>query len=101
MKDIINSNLRHSRIAKIKNTILDLGTKFARLQVQEIGEKCKEEQDLIIQTVNEMIKNGEIYAEYFTSSKAVVFNLQANIGEIDKLLDAYKDWEKKEIGKKI
>jgi len=47
-----------------------------------------------------MIKNKEIYAEYFTSSKSVAFNQQANIDEIDKLMEVYKEWEEKKVGKK-
>jgi len=30
----------------------------------------------------------------------MVFNLQANIEEIDKLMAAYKEWEEKKIAKK-
>ena len=47
-----------------------------------------------------MIKNKEIYAEYFKSTQSVVFDKQTNIDEIDKLMEAYKEWEEKEVGKK-
>jgi len=47
-----------------------------------------------------MIENREIYAQYFSSTKSVAFNLQANIDEIDKLMDTYKDWEEEKVGKK-
>lgn len=47
-----------------------------------------------------MTRNNEIYAEYFESSKAVVFNQQANIKEIDKLMEQYKQWEEEGISKK-
>jgi len=88
------------RIAKIKSSILDLGTKFVRLQIIEIAEECGIENDLIISTVKEMIDNKEIYAKYFESSKSVAFNQQANIDEIDKLMATYKEWEDKKVEKK-
>ena len=47
-----------------------------------------------------MIENKEIYAQYFSSTKSVAFNQQANIEEIDKLMATYKEWEEKEFEKK-
>ena len=47
-----------------------------------------------------MIKNEEIYAEFFKSSKSIVFNVHENTIKIDKLLDTYKEWEDGNIGKK-
>ncbi len=44
-----------------------------------------------------MIKNKEIYATYFESSKSVAFDQQANINEIDKLMSVYNEWEEKEF----
>ena len=88
-------------INNIKKTILDLGTKFGRLQIMEISEVCSiKEEELIIDTVKEMINNKEIYAQYFSSSKAVAFDQQANIEEIDRLMATYKKWEKEGISKK-
>ena len=85
----------------IKKTVLELGTKFARLQIAEISEECvvKDEQ-LIVDTVREMIDNKEIYAQYFSSTKSVAFNQQANVDEIDKLMATYKEWEEKKVEKK-
>jgi len=34
-----------------------------------------------------MIEDNEIYAKYFESSKSVAFDQQANIEEIDKLME--------------
>lgn len=85
---------------KVKKQILKLGTKFTRLQVKEIAEKCKVNHSMIIRIAKEMINNKEIYAEYFKSSKSVVFNQQANIDEIDKLMKIYKDWEEEKFEKK-
>jgi hypothetical protein len=72
---------------------LDLGTKFIRLDVREISEKCGADKDTIIKVIKQMIENNEIYAEYFKSTNTVAFNQQANINEIDILMKKYKDWE--------
>ena len=96
----VEKNLNICETHIIKKTVLNLGTKFGRLQVKEIAEECGVENDLIVATVKEMIENKEIYAKYFESSKSVAFNQQANIDEIDKLMSAYKDWEDKKLGKK-
>jgi len=96
----INILINQSKIAKIKNTILNLGVKFDRLHIAEIVEKCSESEGDIIDTALEMIKNKEIYAEYFKSTQSVVFDKQANIDEIDKLMEVYKEWEEKEVEKK-
>lgn len=92
---------RLNNITKIKKLILELGIKFTRLEIREIGEKSNiDDENMIIDVVKDMIKNKEIYAEYFKSSKAIAFNQQANIDEIDKLMATYKEWEEKEVGKK-
>lgn len=85
----------------IKRTVLDLSTKFTRIEIKEIREKCEVDyEDLIIKVIKEMIKNKEVYAEYFKSSNSISFNQQVNIAEIDKLLDQYRQWEEEGISKK-
>ncbi len=85
----------------IKMTVLDLGTKFTRLEIREIREKCKvDHEDLIIKIIKEMIKNNEIYAEYFKSSNSISFNQQANIDEIDDLMKKFEEWDKIDTTKK-
>lgn len=85
----------------IKQSVLDLGTKFTRLEVREISEKCEYyDSDSIIEVLNSMISNKEIYAEFFKSSKTVSFDQQANIDEIDELMAVFKDWEDDQITKK-
>ena len=82
---------------KIKKAVLDLGTKFTRLEIKEIKEKCNvESTDLIVDVIKKMIKDKMIYAEYFSSSSAIAFDQQANIEEIDNLLKKYEQWEKEE-----
>lgn len=92
--------ISQSKVAKIKKIVLDLGIKFGRLQVIEIAEEYGEKNDLIVATIKEMINHKEIYAQYFSSSKAIAFDQQANIAEIDKLIATYREWEGKEVGKK-
>jgi len=94
-------NLKICNEPIIKKSVLDLGTKFARLQIAEISEVCRvDDIQLIVNIVKNMIKNKEIYAQYFSSTKSVAFDQQANIDEIDKLMSTYKDWEDKKVGKK-
>ncbi|HEC38205.1 MAG TPA: hypothetical protein ENI29_08210 [bacterium] len=95
----IRRYINEVKVAIIKSTILALGTKFGRLEVKEVAEECGEDEELIVKTVKEMIEGNEIYAKYFDSSRAVAFNLQANIDEIDSLMDKYKQWEKEEKDK--
>ncbi|TFF95892.1 MAG: hypothetical protein EU547_07005 [Promethearchaeota archaeon] len=85
----------------IKKSILNLGTKYPRLEINEIAEKTNEYPELIIQIVKEMINSGEIYAEYFHKTKSVAFNQQANINEIDNLMKIYKEWESNNLDKKM
>ena len=82
---------------KIKKAVLDLGTKFTKLEIKEIKEKCNvESTDLIVDVIKKMIKDKMIYAEYFSSSSAIAFDQRTNIEEIDNLLKKYEQWEKEE-----
>ena len=93
--------LKIEKIDRVKKAVLDLGLKFARLQIAEISEVCSvDDIQLIVDIVKDMIDNKEIYAQYFSSTKSVAFDQQANIDEIDKLMSTYKDWEDKKVGKK-
>ncbi len=84
----------------IKRTILDLGTKFIRLQIAEIAESCKvPDEALIINTVEDMIAKHQIDAQYFTSTRAVAFNQQANLASRDafvaELEAEFANWSNK------
>lgn len=89
----VNKNL-------IKKTVLELGIEYANLEVREISEACNVNKMAIIDTIQEMIENNEIHAEYFKSSKTVAFNKQANIEEIDNLMALYQGWDE-DKGSKI
>ena len=87
-----NLNLCNSRI--IKKIVINLGMKFTRLEIIEIIEKTGiDDEELIINTITEMIENNEIYADYFSSTKVVAFNQQAIVKDIDSLMNTYKQWE--------
>lgn len=48
-----------------------------------------------------MIKNKEIYAEYFKSSNSISFNQLANIDEIDDWMKKYEEWDNKMYSRAI
>jgi hypothetical protein len=99
--DWTEKNLKLCNAHIIKKAVLELGIKFARLQIAEISEVCGvDDVQLIVDIVEGMIENKEIYAQYFSSTKSVAFDQQANIDEIDKLMSTYKDWEDEKVGKK-
>ncbi|MFX1447216.1 MAG: hypothetical protein ACFFCG_03685 [Promethearchaeota archaeon] len=86
-------DLTFEEMFEIKKVVLDLGTKFTRLEVREISETCGYDSDSIIGVLNSMIMNKEIYADFFKSTNTVSFDQQANIDEIDELMAVFKDWE--------
>ncbi len=95
-------NLRLKLNDKIKDTILDLGTKYSKLQITEIIIESEiRDEDLIISTIEGMIHKKEIYGEYDSSSKEIIFNQQKNVEEIDKLMAIHKEWEEQNIGKVV
>ena len=80
--------------AKIKKVILNLGTRFTRLEIGDISEKSNLNVKKVEEIIIEMIENKEIYAAYQENTKIVRFNQEANLEEIDKLLHTYENWEK-------
>jgi len=88
------------KINKIKKHILEMSTRFTRVELAEIIELTEvKDKNIISQTIMNMINNKEVYAQYFSSSKAIVFDQQANINEIDNLMKIYQKWEAESIGK--
>ena len=96
----IREYLKPLQIPKIKNSVKELASKHTRLQVMDIIDKCGEEEELIISTIQDMIKNREISAEYFETSKAVAFIPQIDVEDIDRLMKTFDNWEKEGKGKK-
>jgi hypothetical protein len=81
-----------------------MGTKYARLEIKHIAEYCKiPNKALITMIVQEMITHHEIYAQYFTKSKAVVFDQLKNTADMDKFLNQldnqFQEWNENGIKK--
>ena len=61
-------------IKKIKYTIFNYGSKLTRLELMDISEKSGiQDENLIEKIILDMINNRELNAEYFSSSKSIVF----------------------------
>ncbi len=96
------NNLYLEMISKIKKTVLDLGTKFHRLEIADISDKSGiEDEELIISVFQDMIQQKEIFGDYFASSKAIAFEQQRNIDQIDELIQTYNKWKEINIGKGV
>ncbi|TFF88966.1 MAG: hypothetical protein EU550_00225 [Promethearchaeota archaeon] len=97
IEDLIN----FCEILEIKDFLLDKGTNYNIIKIGDIMEKTRvNEKELIVSTINSMIENEEIYAEYFKSTETLKFDKNTNIKEIDKLMEVYKKWETEGIGKR-
>jgi len=93
------NNLYLEMINKVKKTVLDLGTKFPRLEIIDISDKSGiEDEELIISVFQDMIHHNEIFGDYFASSKAIAFEQQRNIDQIDELIQTYNKWKEINIG---
>jgi parallel beta-helix repeat protein len=99
LKDI--SKMEQESIFKIKKSILIFGKRGGRLELDNITEETGENKNIIIPVIKNMIQENEIDAEYFKSSKSIVFNRQTIGNEIDKLVEEYQKWEEEKKGKKI
>lgn len=89
---IIINKLRFTKEERIVIlTILANATKFARLEIREISEKSKIDQDSVIKIIIKFLGKNEIDAEYFRHSRSIAFNQQANILIIDGLYSKYRE----------
>ncbi|MFX1572303.1 MAG: TIR domain-containing protein [Promethearchaeota archaeon] len=67
-------SLETDTVNRIKNTILNYATKLTRLELVDISEKSGiKDENLIENVILGMIRNKEINAEYFSSSKSIAF----------------------------
>ena len=74
---------------RIKQTILLLATKFTRLQLQDISEKSSiEDEGLIENVIQDMLKNKEIRGEYFSGSKSLALEVVSPV-PVDKKVGQY------------
>ena len=99
--DLKTEKYKKETSAKIRTKVLELGKEADRILISDIIKATDvNDEILIIQVINDMIKKEEIFAEFFTSSKSILFNVEGKTVKIDKLLDTYKEWEKGKLGKK-
>ncbi len=93
----------------IKTTTLEMSTKFDRIQIQEIGEKCGVPDDiLIISIIKKMIQTKQLMGEFFTSTNSILFDKQSNITQMNSFLEnlekEFQEWDSYEqngTGKEI
>ncbi len=70
-------SLETDTVNRIKNTILNYAMKLTRLELVDISEKSGiKDENLIENVILGMIRNKEINAEYFSSSKSIAFYKQ-------------------------
>lgn len=66
-------NPNNEEINNIKKIVIDMSNKFTITTIKEVSERSKSDNDIIKKTVNNMISNGEINADFFRRSKTVAF----------------------------
>ena len=67
-------------INRIKQTIINLSTKFSRLQLSDISDKSGVKDAILIEKIiQEMLIKKEIHGEYFASSKALALEVTTPI----------------------
>jgi len=78
----------------VKRVVLNLATKFARLEIIDISEKIGiSDINFIIEVLQEMFRNNEIKGEYFSKSKTIAFDRQSNIEQLEQFIKIYREWE--------
>ncbi len=88
----INRFIEKSEIQEKKKILMEIGTKFKRLRIDELSEQSGiKDKEFLIEMILSMIDKLELYAEYIPRRKLVLFNIMANINEKKKLSDAIKD----------
>ena len=66
-------NPNNKEINNIKKIVIDISDKFTITTIKDVSERSKSDNDLIKKTVNNMISNGEINADFFRRSKTIAF----------------------------
>ena len=90
----------YKETARVKTQILNLSTDHPDIKVVDISKRCSVDKSTVIKIVKKMIRNNEIYADYFKHSRKFAFNNLANTEKIDELLNLYNEWEREKIGNK-
>ncbi len=64
---------KEKEIENIKSIVIDMSDRFTITTIKEISEKSKSVYNIVIKTLNGLISNGEINADYFKRSKTIAF----------------------------
>ena len=83
------------KVIQLRKKIVDLGTKFDKLNVSEIAEELNVELETIKILIKSMIESQELSAKLNEKSDFVEFNFTEISAKIDQLMLIYDDWEKK------
>ena len=98
----LNPIISKFKTALIKRNLLALSTSYSQITIPEVLEKYNiTDTQLVVKALLEMIENSEIFAEFVPSTRTIIFQLEINVEEIDRLMKMYEDWEERNIGKKI
>ncbi|MHA2087991.1 MAG: PCI domain-containing protein, partial [Promethearchaeota archaeon] len=94
---ILISKLKENKLnnVNIKKQILELGSQYSRLELRELSEKIGEDNESLKRIVISMIRNNEIFAQYFNNTKTLVLNQQANLEQLEQLISKINTIEKK------
>ena len=97
--NITTIKIKEEETSLVKKAILELSTKFTRLNVKEISENTNIDKDTIIRVITSMISQKEIHAEFFKSTKMVSFDQQSNVENFDILLKSFEETTTKKTDK--
>jgi len=89
----------YKKQAQVRKKVLNFSTTYSEFKIYDLAQICSTDKDFIKSVVKKMIKNNEIYAEYFKNTKKFAFNIKSNLEEIDKLMALYEQWEIQHLGK--
>lgn len=88
----INRLIEKSEVQEKKKSLMEIGTKFKRIRIDELSEQSGiKDKEFLIEMILSMVDKLELYAEYIPRRKLVLFNTMANINEKQKLMDVNKD----------
>jgi hypothetical protein len=94
---LILRNSKIEEVIRVKKTILTLGTKVTRLKLVDVSDYCKIDINTVLNTIKLMIKNREILAEFFYTSRVIAFNQIGNAQEIDDLIEEFNKWGREKM----
>ncbi len=93
----INNLISRELTPKIKKVVIELAELHRRLEIAEIAEVCGiKDFEIVIDVVLAMIGNGEIKAQYFTSTQTIVFTQHVGSEDLERLDDLFKQWDQKD-----